>query len=163
MFAESINFRRKGDGTLAYTPTLGASNIELELSGTSNYDYTCVTPMASYDTQSRQLLLPTGSGSKYQGYVDSASCATRILGWAWNATSPTSVVSVDVLIDGVNKGTFAANVYRSDLQAAGIGNGQHGYDVSLPAIHDGLGHVVRVVVTGSGVDLALSPKTITCP
>ncbi len=163
MVVESVNFRRNADGGLAYTPALNASNIELALSGTSNYDYTCSTPPAQLDTQSRQFLLPGGHGPRYQGYLDSATCAVRIQGWAWDANDASGVVGVDIFDGAVFLGTTLANIFRADLLAAGIGDGRHGLDVSLPALHDGRTHSIHLVVAGTPVDLGNSPTAVFCP
>src|ERR1700688_3538463 len=66
------------------------------------------------------------------GYLDFASCGI-IYGWAWDSSHPALPLSVDLYSDGVYLTTLVANVYRADLQAAGIGDGRHGLsDTKIP-------------------------------
>ncbi len=54
-------------------------------------------------------------------------------GWVWSADRPDERLVAEVLVDGVCVGAVAAATFRRDLVAQGIGDGQHGYRLSLPA------------------------------
>src|SRR5208283_1388767 len=68
----------------------------------------------------------SGSNVSYQGYLDGASC-TLIYGWAWEPGNPGATVSVDIYDSATKLATVAANVYRADLAAAGIGDGDYSF------------------------------------
>src|SRR4030095_12315962 len=63
--------------------------------------------------------------------------------------------------------TVRANVYRTDLVNAGIGNGYHGFSYSFPGgslRDDGRTHVISVKFTGTDAALSNTPKpAFTCP
>jgi hypothetical protein len=56
------------------------------------------------------------------GYTDWTGC-NLIGGWAWNGTA--SPINVDVYDGPTLIASTAANLYRPDLEPAGIGNGIH--------------------------------------
>lgn len=68
----------------------------------------------------------THAQSSPVGYVDWISRGV-IHGWAWNPTTPRQRLTVDVFVDKCFMGQFLADVYRPDLQSAGIGDGHHGF------------------------------------
>src|SRR5208283_4788750 len=88
---------------------------------------------------------------------DEASC-TQISGWAWNANSPSSTVSVDIYDGGTKITTVSAGNYRGDLVLAGIGNGYHGYSYT-PIFTDGKTHTINVFYSGTTIPLSNSPQT----
>ncbi|PWU10677.1 MAG: hypothetical protein C5B51_03885, partial [Terriglobia bacterium] len=97
------------------------------------------------------------------GYLDYSGCGF-IYGWAWDSNHPNLPVSVTLTYDG---GTFlttqVANLYRADLQAAGIGNGNHGFWFSsIPAnLKNGQVHTIEAKVNNQS--LTLSPRLLECP
>jgi hypothetical protein len=98
----------------------------------------------------------------YAGFLDSATC-TAAAGWAWDGNQPNTPISVDVSVDGHFQATVLANQFRQDLLNAGIGNGDHGYQWSLPAsFDDGAAHSVSVTISGTAQALSGSPKSVTC-
>jgi hypothetical protein len=59
--------------------------------------------------------------------------------------------------------TVTANQFRSDLQAAGIGDGSHGFSWPTPnSLKNGQPHSIRVKFADTGEDLSATPKTLTC-
>ncbi|MHB2166870.1 glycosyltransferase [Alsobacter sp. R-9] len=92
-----------------------------------------------------------------KGYVESADFRV-VSGWAYDPARPDAAVEVEVL-DGDRPLLRAlADELRGDLQAAGLGNGCHGFRVRLP---DGLlpasRHVLRIRYAGTDVDVPGSP------
>ena len=98
----------------------------------------------------------------YQGYHDGANCMTAN-GWAWDLNSQSDRISVDVYDGSTKLGTATANLYRSDLLAAGIGDGYHAWNYTLPSsVRDGASHTIRVKYANTNTDLSTTPKTVTC-
>jgi len=100
----------------------------------------------------------SGSSVSYQGYLNGASC-TGIYGWAWQPGNPSATVSVDIY----NGNTIIApgvpaTVYRADLAAAGIGNGDYSFSY-VPSFNDGQAHSVTVYYSGTTTNLTGSPAT----
>lgn len=78
------------------------------------------------------------------GHLDALKGRT-VLGWAWNPALGDAPVSVHVLVDGERVASGAANLYRPDLEANGVGNGAHSYAISLPQnAMDGGAHLIQV-------------------
>jgi hypothetical protein len=97
-----------------------------------------------------------------EGFFDSASCSA-LAGWAWSSSQPNTPVNVDIVADGNVVGQVVADLFRSDLQAAGKGNGRHGFNVPVPkSLLDNVTHSVSMRVTGTTFTLAGSPKSILC-
>src|SRR5207302_7458542 len=57
----------------------------------------------------------------------------RIGGWAQNIEHPEAPVCLDILAGGELIGRVVANRYRPDLERAGIGTGEHGFEFVPPA------------------------------
>jgi hypothetical protein len=56
-----------------------------------------------------------------------------ITGWAQNPEHPAAPVCLDIFIGGQLIGRTLANLYRADLQRAGIGSGHHSFVFPLPS------------------------------
>lgn len=95
----------------------------------------------------------------YEGYFEQATCQT-ISGWAWNANRPNAPSFIEVLNDGAVVDVLPADLHRSDLQAAGKGNGYHAF--SFPGFGDGQWHSIGIRHTGSGNNITWSPKNLVC-
>src|SRR5208283_2623201 len=91
------------------------------------------------------------------GYLDTAGC-NLIAGWAWDPTQPDTAINVDIYDGSTKLTTVAANTFRADLLAAGIGNGYHGYSYD-PNFSDGREHTITVYISGTVIDLSNSPQT----
>ncbi|MDP4025237.1 Hint domain-containing protein [Methylobacterium sp. NEAU 140] len=61
----------------------------------------------------------------------------RVTGWAQDAAHPDGPVCLDVVVDGATVALVYADGYRADLEAAGIGDGCHGFALDLPEALDG--------------------------
>ena len=102
-------------------------------------------------------LSPIVEGPRLCGTVD-GSAYDRIWGWAWNPASPHEAVSLQVLDNDRVLARFAANRHRPDLQAAGIGQGWHAFEISFPGGLSPLRrHVLRIVQERDGAELTGSP------
>ena len=64
----------------------------------------------------------------WDGRVELVS-GRKIEGWACDRAAACARVEVEVLCDGVRVGGGRADRYRMDLQLAGVGDGQHGFDI----------------------------------
>lgn len=87
------------------------------------------------------------------GYVDELSFQT-IHGWAWDPTQPDEHVIVEILDGDRVVLELTADMFRADLQQAGIGNGCHAFLVNAPAtLFPGSRHNVRVQRKGDAAPL----------
>jgi hypothetical protein len=126
-------------------------------------------PLTTFDYESvmhkiasrRVATSPPANGS-YAGFLDSADC-DGVTGWAYDPATPDAAVTV-VIHDGTEPvATVAANEYRPDLQAAGVGDGRHGFSY-LPGsrLRDGGDHTVSATVLGTSHALQGSPISMRC-
>jgi hypothetical protein len=101
------------------------------------------------------------SGPQYQGRNDGAGCNT-IQGWAWDANTPTSTVSVDIYNGNTFIATTPANMYREDLLNA-LSSPNHGFSFLTPAaLKDGAVHTINVKFSGTNTPLSDTSRTIQC-
>lgn len=66
-----------------------------------------------------------------EGYFDLVA-GRDVCGWIWNPAQPLLPVTAHVFINGEQVCSGLANHYRPDLQAAGIGGGEHAFYIPLP-------------------------------
>jgi glycosyltransferase involved in cell wall biosynthesis len=86
----------------------------------------------------------------YAGYCD-ANEFGNAQGWAWKPDEPEKRANVVIIVDDKILGTALCAVYRSDLDANGIGSGDHGFRFQLPkALRDGVRRVVHVKIAETG-------------
>ncbi|HSS19547.1 MAG TPA: discoidin domain-containing protein [Pyrinomonadaceae bacterium] len=100
---------------------------------------------------------PATPPAPYEGFHEGVDC-NSISGWVWLPSSPSTRLNVSVFDDttGNQIASGTANLPRSDL---GRGDGQYGFSIPTPdSIKNGATHVVRVRVTGTNFDLALTPR-----
>ncbi|HYE50824.1 MAG TPA: glycosyltransferase family 92 protein [Azospirillaceae bacterium] len=91
-------------------------------------------------------------------------CVTgrAVCGWAWDAERPGVAISIEVQVDGTTVVAGAANLYRPDLQDAGIADGCHSYALLLPeTVMDGREHDITVL--GDGIPLLGTPSRQVLP
>jgi hypothetical protein len=55
-----------------------------------------------------------------------------VSGWCWDESQPDRAVRLVVLVDGQPVGITVADVYRTDLEQVGMGNGCHAFSYLLP-------------------------------
>ena len=100
------------------------------------------SPLAPFPQLSAPAIVPVNARANYPanyperlgallGRVDLVD-TTRICGWAQNIRQPDVKVRLEILIDGVLVAETLADRYREDLRRAGIGIGEHGFEVALP-------------------------------
>lgn len=93
------------------------------------------------------------------GYVEAAS-GTQILGWAWAPAVPATRLLVQALLDGFVIAETQADRSRDDLARNGIGDGNHAFDLPLPASVQGRLAEIHVVAhdpNGRVVPLSAPP------
>jgi hypothetical protein len=102
-------------------------------------------------------------GPAYEGFFETANCRT-ISGWAWNADWPNDPVYLELRKNSSLVNVLLANLYRTDLQAAGKGNGMHAFTLATPfEFKSGQWHSIGARYTGgNGSDLTWSPRAIIC-
>lgn len=86
--------------------------------------------------------MTTGGGveGRLEAVVDG-----RAVGWAWDPERPEEALEVEVLVDGEPVAGGCADVERSVLAEAGIGDGRYGFDVPLPErLAEEPEHTIRV-------------------
>lgn len=67
-----------------------------------------------------------------QGTLDRVTRDGWVSGWTWDPTTPDARIDLEILVDGEVVGETVAAGFRADLQAAGIGDGAHGFSFALP-------------------------------
>jgi hypothetical protein len=96
----------------------------------------------------------------YEGYHEVASCSA-ISGWAWNANRPNRPSYVEIRDGSTLVDVVPADLYRSDLAAAGKGNGVHAF--SIPSdFNDGERHTIYTRFSGTGANLQTTGKDVAC-
>jgi hypothetical protein len=117
------------------------------------------------EISSRGLILPD-----LEGVFDGIDC-DLITGWAWDKSRPDSLIFVDIYDGSRLLMTVRADQFRGDLVVAEKGNGNHAFFAPVPMeLRDGKPHSISVKfsgtesakLSGTGVDLYLSPITFTC-
>ena len=127
-----------------------------------------ITPVSaiseSVDLIDTDAPISTYAASTVGGWLDSVS-TTEIAGWAWNSATPNSPINVHVYVINTTLNrewsyAVAADIYRSDLAAAGYGNGCHGFSYLINWYNYPAGdYIIRVY----GVDGITNPQLSGCP
>ena len=99
----------------------------------------------------------------YGGWVDHINCRS-IDGWAYDAVVPNTPINVDIYRNYSKVATVAANAYRADLVAAGVGNGVHGFGYTPNSgWKTGTWNTVNVRFGGTNTDLGyLASRSLIC-
>lgn len=98
-----------------------------------------------------------------QGFVDEIS-QDRVAGWAWDPAQPNIAVILTITVDDHVVARVAANAFRTDLEAAGIGNGQHSFVIDGSELHLPLTtSMISVQVEATGEHLTHSPARLEGP
>jgi hypothetical protein len=86
------------------------------------------------------------SGGHCEGRLE-AVLFGRAIGWVWRPEQPGERVSVRVIVDGEPVARGIADLHRLNLVNDGIGDGTHGFEVTLPhMLADGGRHTIEVLV-----------------
>jgi membrane protein involved in D-alanine export len=84
-----------------------------------------------------------------------------VTGWAWDSRQPNTPLDVDVYDGDFLLDRVAADQFRPDLRASGIGDGRHQFSYRLPdKLKDGKPHFLRVRVANTNVDLKNTPQLV---
>lgn len=84
-----------------------------------------------------------------------------ILGWAFDGDAPDDCVPVELLIDDAVVATIQADIFRTDLLKAGLGNGKHSFRALVPDIFfDGAPHTILLRIAGTENNLTFTPKVL---
>ncbi len=84
----------------------------------------------------------------------------RLVGWAWQPGTD-APVALQVLDNGVPLVRILANLHRPDLKPAGIGNGRHGFDITMPGGLSPLArHMLEIRRESDGAALPGTPVVI---
>ncbi|MEM4935377.1 MAG: glycosyltransferase, partial [Thermoplasmata archaeon] len=67
---------------------------------------------------------------RIKGFLDGID-GQYVFGWAWDPENPEKRLEVVVYVDGVPVAEGVADLYREDLERAGIGDGRHGFRLVL--------------------------------
>lgn len=94
---------------------------------------------------------------RYTGHVDRIVDG-RIRGWAMVVDQPKIKAKVHLVVDGKVMRTAVASKMRKDLVAAGIGDGQHGFEIELDA-GTAPGAVIEITAGNAGFRLPNGGKT----
>ena len=101
-----------------------------------------------------------GSESRWHGNLDLVE-HERIDGWARDLDRPDTKLIVRVFDNGVPIADVRAEQFREDLQAAGIGSGEHAFHLDLQlALARGQRHVIEVRRADDGRPLHGSPHVL---
>ncbi len=97
-----------------------------------------------------------------RGFLDVANCRT-ISGWAWDAKRPKRRLTIEILDGAAPVMTVEADRHRPDLEAAGFGDGAHGFRMPTPSsLKDGKMHVLWARIAGTKFALDGGPKRLVC-
>jgi hypothetical protein len=98
----------------------------------------------------------------HEGYLDTVD-STYISGWVYEKEDPDMPLVVEISDGDVPVARVRAATFRSDLLAAGKGNGKHSFNVPVPSwMRDGEPHLIHVRVAATGFNLNNSPQKLTC-
>ncbi len=112
------------------------------------------------DRLSRLHFSPVNASFRLYGYFDGVHGKSAD-GWIFDATSPSSTLNVEIYDGPRRLGTALAGLFRSDLEAIGIANGDHAFRFELPTeIFDGKDHEIWVRVANSGLAVPGSPRRL---
>jgi O-antigen biosynthesis protein len=95
-----------------------------------------------------------------QGNLDGLD-GNRITGWAFDPAHPETPVILEILDGDGLLARVTANRFRADLEAAGIGDGRHGFELMLPSpLSAQTRHELRARRLTDGQELDGSPQII---
>ena len=82
-------------------------------------------------------------------------------GWAYDARTPSRILTVEIRDSDRLLGAIPAKLFRADLAEAGIGDGCHAFRYALPLeLFDGQEHVITARVKGADFALQDSPRVL---
>ncbi len=93
------------------------------------------------------------------GFLESVADGT-VSGWAFNSDAPDEPVTIEVSVDDRRVLIAEADLYRSDLEAAGMGNGRHHFQVALPKTFIRHGSFISAILGENGDHIPGSPRKL---
>jgi len=81
-------------------------------------------------------------------------------GWVWQPGQPEHRVEVELVVNGFVLARVTASDYRSDVRAAGIGDGRHAFSIPLELDTAQFGPVAAIVRTADGRPLSGGEITV---
>jgi hypothetical protein len=102
---------------------------------------------------------PAPANSSLCGFVDRAE-EGKLAGWAADLDNPDHAVVVEIREGDKLIASAVADVYRRDLELAGVGHGRHAFQCSIPASYSGLPNfTVTAQIQGTDFLLPYQGKT----
>ncbi|RRB00664.1 hypothetical protein EHT25_20935 [Larkinella rosea] len=145
------------------TNSANSSMVSASLTAPGVHTFTVVVNRSGYCSQTATIsVTATGVTGSFEGFIYGTDCAS-FRGWVWDRNRTNSAVAIDIL-DGPNViATLLADQFRSDLQTAGKGNGNHAFFFTIPeSIKNGQPHYLSARVSGNSFILKDSPKALIC-
>ena len=103
-----------------------------------------------------ELVVPGPDPESCVGHLDIVDTEV-IRGWAWNQEQPDQPIQVKISDGETPLATVTADQFRQELLTSGVGDGKHGFRLSVPAtLRDGKPHTIRARVDGAVNDLSPS-------
>lgn len=150
-------------GTITWSDGLGTGTSK-SVSPTATKTYTATCSIGGCASSNGSVTVTVNSGTNCNNLssdVNGANCHF-IEGWAYNSNDPNGTVYIDIY-DGANLliSNYAANKFRQDVFNAGMGNGNHAFEINTPAqLKDGQSHTLTFKVSGCNYTLTNSPKVL---
>ena len=152
-------------GTITWSDGLGTGTAKTVVpTANKTYTATCSIGGCTSSNGSVSVTVTSGGGTSctnLSSHVDGANCLA-IEGWVYNSSTPNTPVNID-LYDGSTLiiSNYPADHFRQDLLNAGMGNGNHAFEISTPsALQDGQSHTLTFKVSGCSYELDNSPKSL---
>lgn len=103
-----------------------------------------------------------GRPAEIEGLVDNAN-EHRLYGWAWNSADPAEQLRIELRLGGEVVVSAIADRMRPDLAKAGIGDGQHAFELPLrpewAQRHRDL-HIVARAADGTEIPLPMRARRV---
>ncbi len=150
-------------GTITWSDGLGTGTSK-SVSPTATKTYTATCSIDGCASNNGSVTVTVNSGANCDNLssdVNGANC-WFIEGWVYDSDEPNGTVYIDIY-DGANLliSNYAVNKFRQDLLNAGMGNGNHAFEIPTPAqLKDGQSHTLNFKVSGCSYTLNNSPKVL---
>lgn len=115
--------------------------------------------VANVRPTAKEMQTPEPPAARLDGRLEAIDKG-RLYGWVWNADEPDERLTISVLLAGKEIARVVADRPRVDLRRAGIGDGAHAFDVSLPAPAQAAPERISVVArSAAGAEFPLKLPT----
>ncbi len=169
----AINVSIYDGSTLLTTVTANAMRSDLGSVASPYHGFSYTLPSSVWNNQLHTFSVKFPDGSLLPGsprtitcngqfgYHDGSSCSA-VSGWAWDRSQPNTPLALNVFDGATFIGAITAGSFRSDLQGAGMGDGNHGFYYNLPgSVLDDKTHTFSVRFQ-NGQDLLMTRQSVTC-